>query len=99
MRQNNSTTRTTDVTTYRRNEINLYLQGNSKKLYLGNRKVLKSLGGENLTTESQKKIAKVLANQTVGLVLGGEAGTSELERNSPIQDRFTLILKIKKSTD
>lgn len=99
VRQNNSTTRTTDVTTYRRNEINLYLQGNSKKLYLGNRKVLKSLGSENLTTESQKKIAKVLANQTVGLVLGGEAGTAELERNSPIQDRFTLILKIKKSTD
>ena len=99
VRQNNSTTRTTDVTTYRRNEINLYLQGNSKKLYLGNRKVLESLGSENLTTESQRKIAKVLANQTVGLVLGGEAGTAELERNSPIQDRFTLILKIKKSTD
>lgn len=99
VRQNNSTTRTTDVTTYRRNEINLYLQGNSKKLYLGNRKVLESLGSENLTTESQKKIAKVLANQTVGLVLDGESGTAELERNSPIQDRFTLILKIKKSTD
>ena len=99
VRQNNSTTRTTDATTYRRNEINLYLQGNSKKLYLGNRKVLESLGSENLTTESQKKIAKVLANQTVGLVLDGEAGTAELERNSPIQDRFTLILKIKKSTD
>ena len=99
VRQNNGTTRTTDVTTYRRNEINLYLQGNSKKLYLGNRKVLESLGSENLTTESQKKIAKVLANQTVGLVLDGEAGTAELERNSPIQDRFTLILKIKKSTD
>ena len=99
VRQNNSTTRTTDVTTYRRNEINLYLQGNSKKLYLGNRKVLESLGSENLTNESDKKIAKVLANQTVGLVLDGEAGTAELERNSPIQDRFTLILKIKKSTD
>ena len=99
VRQNNSTTRTIDATTYRRNEINLYLQGNSKKLYLGNRKVLESLGSENLTTESQKKIAKVLANQTVGLVLDGESGTAELERNSPIQDRFTLILKIKKSTD
>lgn len=99
VRQNNSTTRTIDATTYRRNEINLYLQGNSKKLYLGNRKVLESLGSENLTTESQKKIAKVLANQTVGLVLDGEAGTAELDRNSPIQDRFTLILKIKKSMD
>lgn len=99
VKQNDSTTRTTDATTYRRNEINLYLQGNIKKLYLGNRKVLESLGSENLTNESQKKIAKVLANQTVGLVLDGEAGTEELERNSPIQNRFILILKIKKSTD
>ena len=40
-----------------------------------------------------------MANQTVGLALDGEAGTAELERNSPIQDRFTLILKIKKSID
>lgn len=99
VRQNNSTTRTTDVTTYRRNEINLSIKGNVKKVYLGDRKVLGSLGSENLINESQKKIAKVLANQTVGLVLDGEAGTAELERNSPIQDRFTLILKIKKSTD
>ena len=100
VKQNDSTTRTTDATTYRRNEINLYLQGNIKKLYLGNRKVLESLGSEtNLISDSDKKIAKVLANQTVGLVLDGEAGTAELERNSPIQDRFTLILKIKKSTD
>ena len=99
VRKNNSTKRTTDTVIYRRNEINLFVKGNIKKLYLGNGKVLESLGSENLTTESQKKIAKVLANQTVGLVLDGEAGTAELERNSPIRDRFTLILKIKKSTD
>lgn len=97
--QNTGNTRATDTVTYRRNEINLFLKGNVKKLYLGNRKVLSSLGSENLTNESDKKIAKVLTNQTVGLVLDGEAGTAELERNSPIQDRFTLILKIKKSTD
>ena len=97
--QNTGNTRATDTVTYRRNEINLFLKGNVKKLYLGNRKVLSSLGSENLTNESDKKIAKVLANQTAGLVLGGEAGTAELERNSPIQDRFTLILKIKKSTN
>ena len=97
--QSNGNTRTIDTLTYRRNEINLSIKGNVKKVYLGDRKVLGSLGSENLTTESQKKIAKVLANQTVGLVLDGEAGTAELERNSPIQDRFTLILKIKKSTD
>lgn len=97
--QSNGNTRTIDTLTYRRNEINLSIKGNVKKVYLGDRKVLGSLGSENLTTESQKKIAKVLANQTVGLVLGGEAGTAALEEDSPIQDRFTLILKIKKSTN
>lgn len=97
--QSNGNTRTIDTLTYRRNEINLSIKGNVKKVYLGDRKVLGSLGSENLINESQKKIAKVLANQTVGLVLDGEVGTAELERNSPIQDRFTLILKIKKSTD
>lgn len=97
--QSNGNTRTIDTLTYRRNEINLSIKGNVKKVYLGDRKVLGSLGSENLINESQKKIAKVLANQTVGLVLDGEAGTAELERNSPIRDRFTLILKIKKSTD
>ena len=100
VRKNNSTKRTTDTVIYRRNEINLFVKGNIKKLYLGNGKVLESLGSQtNLISDSDKKIAKVLANQTVGLVLDGEAGTAELERNSPIRDRFTLILKIKKSTD
>lgn len=100
VRKNNSTKRTTDTVIYRRNEINLFVKGNIKKLYLGNGKVLESLGSQtNLISDSDKKIAKVLANQTVGLVLDGEAGTAELERNSPIKDRFTLILKIKKSTN
>ena len=100
VRKNNSTKRTTGTVIYRRNEINLFVKGNIKKLYLGNGKVLESLGSQtNLISDSDKKIAKVLANQTVGLVLDGEAGTAELERNSPIRDRFTLILKIKKSTD
>lgn len=99
VRQNNRNIRTTDTINYRRNEINLSLQGNTKKVYLGNGEILNSLRSEKLTNESDKKIAKVLANRTVGLALDGEAGTAELERNSPIQDRFTLILKIKKSID
>ena len=100
VRKNNSTKRTTDTVIYRRNEINLFVKGNIKKLYLGNGKVLESLGSEtNLISDSDKRIAKVLANQTVGLALGGEAGTADLEKNSPIKDRFTLILKIKKSMD
>ena len=99
VRQNNRNARTVGAINYRRNEINLSLQGNAKKVYLGNEKVLNSLGSEKLTNESDKKIARVLSNQTVGLVLDGEAGAMGLERNSPIKDRFTLILKIKKSTE
>lgn len=100
VRKNNSTKRTTDTVIYRRNEINLFVKGNIKKLYLGNGKVLESLGSEtNLISDSDKRIAKVLANQTVGLALDGEVGTADLEKNSPIKDRFTLILKIKKSMD
>lgn len=99
VKEDNSITRTIDTITYKRNEINLYLQGNIKKVCLGNGKILNSLGSEKLTNESEKKIAKVLANQTIGLVLDGKAGTVDLEGDSPIQDRFALILKIKKSTD
>lgn len=99
VRANNTASKTSTSTVYRRNDINLSLQGNVKKVYLGNRKVLDSLGSENLTNESQKKIAKILPAQIVSLTLDGEAGTANLERNSPIQDRFTLILKIKKSTN
>ena len=99
VRQSNGGIRITDTVIYRRNEINLSLKGNIKKLYLGNRKIINSLGHENLINESDKKIAKVLASKTVGLVLDGEAGTVELERDVPIKDRFTLILKIKKSMD
>lgn len=92
-------TKNTDLTMNKRNEINLYLEGNIKKLYLGSRKIFAILGSDAIKSESDKKIAKVLANQTVSLTLGGEAGTEELEGDDPIQDRFTLILKIKKSTD
>ena len=99
VRQNNSNTRTSDSTVYKRNEINLSIEGNIKKVYLGNRKIFDTLGSSDLRNESDKKIAKVLASQTVTLTLDGEAGTAALEEDSPIQDRFTLILKIKKSTN
>ena len=95
----NSNERNTNSIVYRRNEINLYLQGNIKKVYLGDRKIINSLGDENLANESDRKIAKVLPNQSVMLILNGEAGIESLEKNSPIQDRFILILKIKKSTN
>lgn len=86
-------------TSYKRSEINLYVEGqNNKRIYLGNRNLYPSLGSSDTATEEQKEISKVLANSSSSITLSGEAGTSDLERNEPIQDRFTLILKIKKSS-
>lgn len=85
-------------TSYKRSEINLYVEGqNNKRIYLGNRSLYSSLGNA-IATEDEKEISKVLPNSNSKITLSGEAGASELERNEPIQDRFTLILKIKKSS-
>lgn len=87
----------TSGTSYKRNEINLYVEGLDKRIYLGNRSLYPSLGSVT-ATEEQKEISKVLPNSNYKITLSGEAGSNVLERNEPIQDRFTLILKIKKSS-
>lgn len=84
-------------TNYKRNEINLYIEGLNKRIYLGNRELYSSLG-TIITNNEEKEISKVLPNSNSKITLSGQAGTSDLERNEPIQDRFTLILKIKKSS-
>lgn len=81
---------------YKRNEINLYVERENKRIYLGNKKLYSSLGN-TVATEEEKEITKVLPNSNSKITLSGQAGASDLERNEPIQDRFTLILKIKKS--
>lgn len=86
----------------KRNEVNLFLENASenKKIYLGNKKLYSDLGEENLISEEEKKkIAKVLAGSTSTINISGKAGANSLDRDVPIQNRFTLILKIKKNTE
>lgn len=88
-------------TTYKRNEINLWLENEaeSKKIYLGNRKLYSQLASsEDISKDEDKKIATVLNHNTSRIDIGGKAGTNALDKDQPIQNRFTLILKIKKST-
>lgn len=92
-----ATTKNTESVGYRRNEINLYLEGNLKKVYLGHEKIVSQLGKQE-ASEDQKKIAKVLANSSTTLTLNGVAGQNPLEVNKPIKDTFRLTLRIKKSS-
>lgn len=72
----------------------------NKKIYLGNKKLYSDLGEENLISEEEnKKIAKVLGASTSTINISGKAGANSLDRDVPIQNRFTLILKIKKNTE
>lgn len=92
----------TSRSTYKRNEINLWLENISenKKICLGNRKLYSELNQEIGENESEKKnIAKVLGASTSTINISGKAGTNALDRDVPIQNRFTLILKIKKNTE
>lgn len=82
---------------YKRNEINLYVEGLNKRIYLGNRKLYSSLG-TIITDDEGKEISRVLPSSNSKITLSGEAGSNALDRDEPIQDRFTLILKIKKSS-
>lgn len=88
--------------TKKRNEVNLFLENaaENKKIYLGNKKLYSDLGEENLISEEEKKkIAKVLAGSTSTINISGKAGANSLDRDVPISNRFTLILKIKKNTE
>lgn len=87
--------------TKKRNEVNLFLENTAenKKIYLGNKKLYSDLGTEAITQEEKKKIAKVLAGSTSTINISGKAGTSTEGIEDPIQNRFTLILKIKKNTE
>lgn len=88
--------------TKKRNEVNLFLENaaENKKIYLGNKKLYSDLGEENLISEEEnKKIAKVLGASTSTINISGKAGANSLDRDVPIQNRFTLILKIKKNTE
>jgi len=97
VKDENTISKTTINSNYKRNEINLYLEGNLKRVYLGHRKIISQLG-EQEASEVQKKIAKVLSNSSTTLTLNGVAGQNPLEVNKPIKDTFRLTLRIKKSS-
>ena len=76
-----------------RNEINLTLQGNLKKVFLGNNKVLDGIGGSPVTEE----MADVDAKGTRNLTLSGNAGGANLGQGvSAITNEFTLTFEISK---
>lgn len=88
-------------TNYKRNQINLWLEneGESKKIYLGDKKLYLAIGStENITKEEDKKIATVLNENTSTINICGKAGENALDRDEPIRDNFKLILKIKRSS-
>lgn len=87
-------------TNYKRSQVNLWLENTAenKKLYLGNRKLCDTLGGNIIDQAENKKIAKVLNLSSLELKIGGKAGKSPLDRNEPIRDNFKLILKIKRGS-
>lgn len=90
-------------TTKKRNEVNLWLENKAenKKLYLGDKNIYSSLGANAIekSNEQDRKIAKVLAGTNSTIDICGKAGTSSQAIEDPISNRFTLILKIKKSTE
>lgn len=85
---------------YKRSQVNLWLENTAenKKLYLGNRKLCDTLGGNIIDQAENKKIAKVLNLSSLELKIGGKAGKSPLDRNEPIRDNFKLVLKIKRGS-
>lgn len=88
-------------TNYKRNQINLWLEneGESKKIYLGDKKLYSQIGSsEVITKDEDKKIATVLNENTSTINISGKAGENALDRDEPIRDNFKLILKIKRSS-
>lgn len=81
----------------KRSEINLALQGNLKKVFLGNGKVKDKLGNGSKDV-NEEAIAKIEAKETRELELSGNAGREDLETGaSAISNEFTLTFKISKA--
>lgn len=88
-----------------RNNISLNIVGTEATAYfksenLGSNK-LGVYEDQNLEQESAEgiKVLNILGDSTGKLTFNGKAGKAALETDTAIRDRFTLILKIKKSTN
>lgn len=93
-----------------RTYVSLSLAGNSKVLYLKSESESdrddKHVGlykGANLsdkaTNEEDLKLAHIKSNGEYELTLSGKAGKASAQIDTPINNDFTLTLKIKKSND
>lgn len=84
-----------------RNEISLNIKGSLGTAYLGSASgTLKSgiYSDSNLSTSAQDiKLATVNPNTSENLSLEGTAGGQDLA--DPVQDNFTLVLKVKKTSN
>ena len=96
---------TENRTDKRRNNISLNIVGTKATAYfksesLGSNK-LGVYEDQNLEQETTNgiKVLKIYGDSTGNLTFNGKAGKAALETDTAIRDRFTLILKIKKSTN
>lgn len=96
---------TGNIDTKSRNNISLNIVGTEATAYfksesLGNEKsgVYKDQNLQENTTEGIK-VLKIYGESTGNLKFNGKAGKAALKNDTAIRDRFTLILKIKRSTN
>ena len=96
---------TENIDTKSRNNISLNIVGTEATAYfksesLGNEKsgVYKDQNLQENATEGIK-VLKIYGEATGNLKFNGKAGKAALKNDTAIRDRFTLILKIKKSTN
>lgn len=84
-----------------RDKITLYLSGEDANAYFGSdveRGIYKSNAlDEEIDNPDGVKLASLARGQNVNLSLKGAGGTSGNNLDTPLQERFTLQLKIKKS--
>lgn len=93
---------TTDQSNVTRDNMALSIEGNQGIVYLSSDKDSSGIfGDEELNDEitDGKKISRIIGGNEDTLKLLGETGKNKTGITSPIQDRFTLTLKIVKSTN
>lgn len=89
-----------DGNTLSRSNISLNINGDRGTAYLGSDKTISGVYSDpNLINNKNDGIlvSTIYGGSTGKLTLNGEASKGSEAINNPIQDRFTLILKIKKS--
>lgn len=96
---------TENIGTKSRNNISLNIVGTEATVYFKSKSLEDSESGvykdPDLREETTEgiRVLKVYGDSTGDLTLNGKAGKAPLKTDTAISDRFTLILKIKKSTN